>query len=135
MGLLSEAQRAQYRSQGYLVVEDLFGPADCEALNRHAEAVVMEQVPMPERCAVWLEPDAEAQGLVRPENRYQYLFKIGHQMQMSDALFQRYAMHPALVELLEGLVGPDIKCVQSMFIDKPAGLGVGQPYHQDAWYL
>src|SRR5260370_22876267 len=37
--------------------------------------------------------------------------------------------------MLTQLVGPNVKCVQSMFIDKPPDTGTGQPYHQDAWYL
>src|SRR5207244_12964584 len=46
-----------------------------------------------------------------------------------------YATLPHLVRMLTQLIGPDVKCVQSMFIDKPPGAGTGQPYHQDAWYL
>jgi phytanoyl-CoA hydroxylase len=39
------------------------------------------------------------------------------------------------VAVLQELIGPDVKCVQTMFLDKPRGLGVGQPYHQDSHYL
>jgi phytanoyl-CoA hydroxylase len=61
--------------------------------------------------------------------------KIGHHMHQHDPVFQAFAVHPRLVAVLQTLIGPDVKCVQSMFIDKPKGLGVGQPYHQDSHYL
>jgi phytanoyl-CoA hydroxylase len=125
----------RYREQGYLVVEDLHTPEECDALCRHARGVVEGRVPLASGDRVWMEPAAEEQGLVDETNRWAYLFKIGHRMHQNDAVFREFAVHPRLVALLEALLGPDIKCIQSMFLDKPKNLGVGQPYHQDAHYL
>ena len=86
------------------------------------------------RGEVWMEQEALDQGVVTGANRFENLFKIGHQMHHSPGPFQEYATLPQLVEILTRLIGPDVKCVQSMFIDKPPGFGTGQPYHQDAWY-
>jgi phytanoyl-CoA hydroxylase len=61
--------------------------------------------------------------------------KIGRHMHQHDEVFRRFAVHPRLVAVLQALLGPDVKCVQSMFLDKLKGLGVGQPYHQDSHYL
>ena len=134
MELTSDSIR-HYREQGYLVVENLFTPNECQEINRHAEDVVMGRIPLPDRTGIWMEPAAEERELVKENNRYDYLFKIGHQMHITDPVFQRYAVHPRLADILEALIGPDIKCVQSMYIDKPREIGIGQPYHQDAWYL
>ena len=50
-------------------------------------------------------------------------------MHMTDANFRYYAMHDKISSILTDLIEPDIKCVQSMFIDKTQNLGVGQLYH------
>jgi phytanoyl-CoA hydroxylase len=131
--MLTEQQIRHYREKGYLVVEDLIGPEDCRRLIDHAREVLEGRAKT--RGDIWVEEEAVAQGLVTEANRFEYLFKIGHQMHHTPGPFQQYAILPRLVEMLTQLVGPDVKCVQSMFIDKPPGTGTGQPYHQDAWYL
>jgi phytanoyl-CoA hydroxylase len=131
--VLTESQVKLYREQGYLVVEDLISPEDCRRLIEHARDAVEGRVET--RGQVWIEEAALERGLVTEANRFDHLFKIGHQMHRATGPFQQYATVPRLVEVLTQLIGPDVKCVQSMFIDKPPGTGTGQPYHQDAWYL
>jgi len=130
---LTDRQLQHYRAQGYLVVEDLIGMEDCHRLIDHARDVVEGRVTT--GGDVWMEEEAVERGLVDGANRFDYLFKIGHQMHRVPGPFREYATLPRLVEILTQLIGPDVKCVQSMFIDKPPGAGTGQPYHQDAWYL
>ena len=51
-----------------------------------------------------------------------------------DPVFERFAREPALLDLIEGLLGPDLDCFLSQFIFKhPEALG--QPWHQDAFYF
>src|SRR5262249_37812416 len=110
----------------------VYSAAECEELCAYAREVVEGRVSLAAPSRVWIEPAAEEQGLVTADNRWDYLFKIGHRMHMTDPLFQKYAVHPNLADALGGHSGPVIKCVQSRFLDKPRNLGVGQPYHQDA---
>lgn len=132
--MINESQIRQYREEGYLTVENVLTLEECEALNAYAAEVVRGHIPLTPGNRIYMEPDALDQGLTQ-ENDPEYLFKIGHQMHMQDPVFRKYAAHPKLADILEQLVGPDIKCVQSMYLDKPPHLGVGQPYHQDARYL
>jgi phytanoyl-CoA hydroxylase len=131
--LLTNSQVQHYRDHGYLVVEDLIEPEDCRRLIEHARDVVEGRATT--RGEVWMEAEAVERGLVTDTTRFDCLFKIGHQMHHAPGPFQQYATLPHLVEMLTQLIGPNVKCVQSMFIDKPPGTGTGQPYHQDAWYL
>jgi phytanoyl-CoA hydroxylase len=131
--MLTAMQMEQYRAEGFTIVENLFTVADCDAIIRSAYAIVAAADASPE--GVWLEPDAIERGLVREDNKQDYLFKIGHSMHLTDEVMRRYAGDGRMVEILSQLIGPDIMCIQSMFIDKPPNLGVGQPYHQDAHYL
>lgn len=132
--MVTPEQVQHYREHGYLVVNDILTAEESAELNQYAYDVVAGKIPLPPGNGIWMEQAAVDKGLVKG-NTPEYLFKIGHQMHMKDSIFQKYAIHPKLVEVLEHLVGPDIKCVQSMYLDKPPGLGVGQPYHQDSWYL
>src|SRR5438552_9127636 len=110
--VLTHAQVQQYRDCGYVVVEDLIGPADCRRLIDHARDVVEGRVKT--RGEVWIEEEALERGVVTDANRFDNLFKIGHQMHHTPGPFQEYATFPALVEMLTRLIGPDVKCVQSM---------------------
>jgi phytanoyl-CoA hydroxylase len=92
-------------------------------------------VPLGKRDRVWLEPDAEERGLVTETNHDDVLFKTGHHIYRYDPVFRHAACHPRIVAVLQELIGPDVQCVQTMYLDKPPAIGVGQPYHQDSHSL
>lgn len=157
----TKKQLQHYKEQGYLIIENLFTEEECETLNQRAKDVVEGRVKLAEGNGIWMEADAVEFGLISnqglkkegasyrmeadtnylegeliiQESWYDYLFKIGHRMHQSDPIFKHFACHPNIMDVLEPLIGPDIKCIQSMFIDKPRQIGIGQPYHQDSWYL
>ena len=132
--MITAEEISQYRKDGYVVIEDVFSVAECAELRQYASDVVRGDIALSGGNTVVMEPDALEKGLTEGGDA-EYLFKIGHQMHMTDAVFQKFAVHPKLKTILASLIGPDVKCVQSMYLDKPPELGVGQPYHQDAWYL
>jgi ectoine hydroxylase-related dioxygenase (phytanoyl-CoA dioxygenase family) len=49
-------------------------------------------------------------------------------------LFLELLSHPALVDALRALIGPDVKCMQSMLFIKASGKP-GQAWHQDEDYI
>jgi len=133
---LSNDQIQHFRQHGFLIVENVYTPEECDELNAYAVDVVTGKVKLAPGNAYWWEPQAEQTGLVSQANPDpKYLFKIGHGMHTADPVFRYYAMHDRIADILTELVGPDIKCVQSMYIDKPKNMGIGQPYHQDSHYL
>ncbi|RAP75738.1 phytanoyl-CoA dioxygenase family protein [Paenibacillus montanisoli] len=133
---LTEAQINQYREDGYLIVDQVLTIAECDELIQNANDMITGKIPLGAKNGIYMEPEAVALGLVTDdEPDPAYLFKIGHRMHMSDEIFRYYAMHDKIADVLVDLVGSDIKCIQSMYIDKPQHLGVGQPYHQDSYYL
>ncbi|MFC5651159.1 phytanoyl-CoA dioxygenase family protein [Paenibacillus solisilvae] len=133
---LTDAQIENYRENGYLMIKKLFTLAECDEIIQNANDMITGKIPLGAPNGIYMEPEAVAQGLVsndKPDPAY--LFKLGHRMHMTDEIFRYYAMHDKLADALADLIGPDIKCVQSMYIDKPQNFGVGQPYHQDSYYL
>lgn len=134
--MVSPQQVQSFHDEGYLVVENLFTEEECAELKEHAWKTVEGTVPLDDSNGMWMEQAAIDKGLIQEdENRPEYLFKIGHRMHITESVFNKYTVHPNMVSVLQQLIGPDVKCIQSMFLDKPPGLGVGQPYHQDAYYL
>ena len=49
-------------------------------------------------------------------------------------VMRKYLDHPAMVETLTHVIGPDVKCMQSMLFIKSAGKP-GQAWHQDEDYI
>ena len=52
----------------------------------------------------------------------------------SDPVFMKYATMDRIVDIVERLIGPDIKLFGSQLFMKPPG-GVEKPYHQDSPYF
>jgi phytanoyl-CoA hydroxylase len=53
----------------------------------------------------------------------------------NDPAFMGYARHPALLDCVESLLGPEILFVNSMVITKPPGVDGRHPLHQDLLYF
>ena len=134
--MIASGEVQRFRDEGYLIVEDLLTDEECAELNGHAWQTVEGKVRLDDDDGIWMENAAIEKGLItEDEKKPEYLFKIGHKMHMKEGVFKKYAVHPKMISVLEQLIGPDVKCIQTMFLDKPPGLGVGQPYHQDSYYL
>jgi phytanoyl-CoA hydroxylase len=50
-------------------------------------------------------------------------------------LFEGYAKNPTLLDRVEEFIGPDIKSIHSMLINKPPDLDGRHPLHQDLLYF
>ena len=49
-------------------------------------------------------------------------------------IHERYLLHPRVLDVVEGLVGPDVLALQTMLFLKPPGAD-GQGYHQDSFHI
>ena len=65
-----------------------------------------------------------------PEDRLSKLFRVHRE----QAVFRAFCGQPELLDLVEGILGPDLDCFLSQFIFKNPG-ALGQPWHQDAFYF
>jgi len=75
-----------------------------------------------------------AKGLIKPEDPEKGIWKYMNPDRY-DPLFAAYPSQPGLLDVVEGLLGPDIKAFLVMFIYKPPSLDFVHPYHQDAYYF
>lgn len=122
---LPEAAREQFRRDGYLVFEPLLTPAEVDALRAEATAICRG-----ERGAFLGQVEEDAPDDARALARYQHIY-FPHKL---SPLLRRTLAGPAPVAITTGLIGPNVKCAQSMLFLKAPGQP-GRAWHQDEYYV
>jgi ectoine hydroxylase-related dioxygenase (phytanoyl-CoA dioxygenase family) len=127
----------RYHRDGYAVLRGAFDPAEVDAVNAealrlcrgdHAAAPLTGELPPQRRAAAGdPAPDLTDDELLR---RYLCL----HFPHKGSEVIAATMRHPALVEALTAVIGPDVKAVQSMLFLKAEGRP-GQAWHQDELFI
>jgi len=115
----------RYRRDGYLVLADL---VDAETVARLRDET--QQIIGGERGAIAGLPVAPG---IDDDARLRAVLAIHFPHKVSP-LVRAMLAHPAIVDVLTQLVGPDVKCMQSMLFVKHAGQP-GQAWHQDETFI
>jgi chlorinating enzyme len=106
---LTPVQATFYRDQGYLQLGAIFTRQEMYELRIHVDAMI-----------------ANLQSGQRPEG-----LDVPH---FTDPWLFRYLAHPRVLDIMEGVIGPDIVLWSSHFIAKPKGDGRAVPWHTDGAY-
>lgn len=122
-----------YQSNGYLILEEALSPEEVGALRAetvefcrgrrgdlYKSAAENEQL----RASVDALSDEEVQARVL----------CIHQTHKASPVMRGFLGHHAIVDVLTAVVGPNVKCMQSMLFIKSAGKP-GQAWHQDEDYI
>lgn len=115
-----------YRENGFLVVEGCFSGAEVEELRAEALSICRG-----ERGEIrGLEPTAADE----TDDEVMRRTLCIHFPNKVSSLMRDQVSHASLVNILETVIGPDVKCMQSMLFIKAAGKP-GQAWHQDEDYI
>jgi phytanoyl-CoA hydroxylase len=133
VGELTHEQRSFYDANGYLVMRGLFDASDLEPWLARFLDVVDERVETPPDLLV-MRDVMVAKGAVAAAGPRNAVAKI-QDFHNDPVLFDGYAKHPRLLDLVEEFVGGDIKSIHSMLINKPPGVDGRHPLHQDLLYF
>jgi ectoine hydroxylase-related dioxygenase (phytanoyl-CoA dioxygenase family) len=121
---LRDDQIAAYRKHGFLLVEGVFTPEECDEVLERARALYARG--RIENCFEAV-PASEADGdMLKVYPRMMHPHRV-------DGVFLKYLKHPRVVHILEHLLGTEALGAQSMFYWKPPGAR-GQAFHQDSYY-
>jgi phytanoyl-CoA hydroxylase len=127
MPTTSQSQISQYSVDGYLVCSSLLSSADVDVLSRRMSEIAGGIVPSFPVNSIEFEPDSDgifSETTVRKIN----------QCAEHDDVFMSHATNPRVLDVVESLIGPDIKLFGSQCFMKPPG-GIEKPYHQDSAYF
>lgn len=104
-----EQAALDYRTNGYAIIRDVVSKELLGEIGRHVE---------------WL---IERYPELRPEH-------LHHPLIRNDAFWVRMILEPALVDIAEALLGPDVACFTAHYICKPPYDGQAVLWHQDGAY-
>ncbi|GIJ29214.1 hypothetical protein Vqi01_43760 [Micromonospora qiuiae] len=104
-----EQAALDYRTNGYAIIRDVVSIDLLEEIRRHVEWLIAKY---PE---------------LRPEH-------LHHPLIRNDAFWVRMILEPALVDIAEAILGPDLACFTAHYVCKPPYDGHAVLWHQDGAY-
>ena len=120
------AVQAFYRANGYIVLENGCTPAEIEALKRETTLICRG-----DRGAL---PDHPAADAAEPDDSVLARFLCIHFPHKCSPVMLAAIHSPPTVQALTTVIGPNVKCMQSMLFIKSSGKP-GQAWHQDEDYI
>jgi hypothetical protein len=123
--LTQEAVRF-YHENGFLVLENALTPAEVEEIHRDA-AKICRGGYGESGGVVPAQPGETDDDVLR---RYLCI----HFPDKSSPVMAKHLHHPSQVEVLTKVIGPNVKCMQSMLFIKASGKP-GQAWHQDEFFI
>ncbi|SDD37811.1 Phytanoyl-CoA dioxygenase (PhyH) [Paenibacillus sp. UNCCL117] len=122
-GTLTDGQKRQFVTEGYLIMKGLYSPNELEEIERTFEEISHRFIPG------HFEPVLNASS-ADPLSRYPRVM----QPHRFDETALRYMLHEPVLDVLTDLFEEEPLAAQSMFYYKPPG-SRGQALHQDNFYL
>jgi len=123
---LGAAEKEFYEQNGYLVLDRALAPEEIDAINAEATRICRN-------ADGTVEGIGTAPAGLADEEVLREILCI-HFPHKISGLMHGMLSHPAVVQALTTVIGPDVKCMQSMLFLKAAGKP-GQAWHQDEDYI
>ncbi|WP_020576838.1 phytanoyl-CoA dioxygenase family protein [Actinopolymorpha alba] len=123
---VSDALIEQVREDGYAVLANAYSPAEVAATNAEAARLCRGELG-----EVGGEFQADLDGSDEEVMRRYLCIHMPHKV---SKLIGRSLAHPRIVEALTKVIGPNVKCMQSMIFMKSEGKP-GQAWHQDEFFI
>jgi len=125
-----EGQKAFFEENGYLVVEDILSRTQLEELRAHVEIALEGKEPQFGDFEIQWEPYAVERPDLPRAQKIRVMFHLCHR----DSFFWSHATRPEILDIVELLLGPDIKLYTDQMFVKPPFQGTAVPFHQDSAY-
>ncbi len=130
---VGDAELAQYREDGLLVIRDAFTPVEVQAAMAGLLNLILGHVP--EFTDIEFEGKAAARlSSLTEDERQDAVRKLMRFTAYEDRL-SGMSHHPALTALLTRLLGAPPQLFQDMALLKPPQIGREKPWHQDHAYF
>lgn len=123
---MSVAEANFYHENGYLVMPGLFSAAEIEELKAETTHIFRGERG-PANGLLDVTPQMSDAEVLRRYLAIHFPHKL-------SPLIERSLSHPGIIEVLTQIIGPNVKCMQSMLFVKGPGKP-GQSWHQDEYYI
>ncbi|MCC6681162.1 MAG: phytanoyl-CoA dioxygenase family protein [Phycisphaeraceae bacterium] len=123
---LDQRAEAFYKDNGFLVLDRAVGEPELDAILTEAADLCRNRDGLIENLPT-APDDLDDEAVMSRALCIHYPHKLSQ-------LFLRMLSHRVIVETLTRLIGPDVKCIQSMMFFKAAGKP-GQAWHQDEIFI
>jgi hypothetical protein len=124
--VMTPEKSAFFWNNGYLVAENAYSPQEIAELQHDAAKICRGEYGK-FRGLLPLEPGESDDEVLRRYLCIHFPHKMSPRMAST-------INHPATVSVLTQIIGPNVKCMQSMLFIKAAGKP-GQAWHQDEFYI
>lgn len=134
---LGEASTQFYRDNGFIVVTDALTTGEVQELRDDAAAICRGDYGSLNPKGNHLQKEQPTDtpdftGMTDEEIISQFL--CIHFPHKASKIMRRALAHPAMVKALTNIIGPNVKCMQSMLFIKASGKP-GQAWHQDEYFI
>jgi len=123
---ITREQSDFFHTNGYLVVENALSPQEIEQLRRETVRTCRGELG-PVKGLPPFSPAESDDDVIQKTLCIHFPHKL-------SPLILDFMAHPVIVDVLTGVIGPNVKCMQSMLFIKSAGKP-GQAWHQDEDFI
>ena len=126
---LTASQIDEFKRNGFLIIENVLTPDELAAMRQRTDEIARGELPSNSRITRQVEP-----AIQRGEDAadsYEASLRKMVKLAVEDDVFQAHALRPAVVEVMQSLMGPDLTLYQDQLFMKAPRVGSRQPYHQD----
>ena len=124
---ITDEMAAFFHENGYLIVENALSPAELAELRAETTAICRG-----DRGTAIGNYEPPPAGATDADVLQRYLcIHFPHKI---SAIMHKYLAHQTIVDVTTKVIGPDVKCMQSMLFIKSAGKP-GQAWHQDEEFI
>lgn len=124
--LITPKEVSLYQKNGYLVVDNALTPEEVVALRTETVRICRGQLGHVRGLPPVFPTDSDEE-VIRRTICVHFPHKI------SEVMYD-FLAHPTIVEVLTQVIGPNVKCMQSMLFIKASGKP-GQAWHQDEGFI
>ena len=126
---LTDDQKREFDENGYIIVRGLLTRKEIEAVGKRADQIAVGDIAQP-ASAVQVEPAIQRKEET-PKSTLESVRKLSSVVR-TDPVMHAHAANPKILDILEGLIGPDIKLFDDQLFMKSPAHGSRKNYHQDS---
>jgi phytanoyl-CoA hydroxylase len=126
---LTDEQKREFDENGYVIVRGLLSREEVDAIGGHADQIAVGEIAQP-ASAVQVEPAIQRKEEAA-KSKLEAVRKLSS-VARTDPIMHAHATNPKILDILEGLIGPDIKLFDDQLFMKSPAHGSRKNYHQDS---